>query len=392
MSIVRPQHAIGGTLAAVGLNNFMQTLQRAENWLQSARNHPHGYVASRKYLEGLRNKRGNASSMPRFGKRPYARRGTKRTRVPRKARKIRSADRTLKRAKKRRNARVLMKIPRPIGGLTARKVVRLVTSDNCFFACVPPSGHTDGGAINATQSTQYQTKTFVLNDLGAPVVPAGGGNAVGSGWRPYRFDTTEGGALTHEVGDGFVPGWDRWTTFYNQAEVVGCKMRIKWLSVDKTAATDSSCYVGYMQTHDRTPNGDAPKPKDALKDLPAERKINMSEDLVRAKMFSLRNLKPEAPGDTATQYCTFNVRSAFPHGATNQYSTTQTINKDINAYPGPVQNKSYVTLICIPTANLGQCHVEARIEMEWTVLYSELKEEQKTTQQIFSSTVYSELK
>jgi hypothetical protein len=232
-----------------------------------------------------------------------------------------------------------------------------------------------------------------MNDLGSPVVTAG--TTVGSGWRPYRFDSNEGGnpdPTAHDALDGTVPGWDTWSTFYEQAEVIGCKVRIKWHNASIPTSKDTTTYVGYNVTHDRSKLGDAPKPYQALKDLPAGRQINMSEDLVRAKLFSLKVLKTESPGDSTTQYASYNVKSAFLHGATSEFSTKQTLNKEINHFPGPIKNKSYLTLITMPTANAGTANVEARVEMEWTVLYSELKEAQKSTQQIFSSSVYAEVK
>lgn len=397
-ALVPINQALTATAGVVGLTQVLNAIDRISDFRSRAIAHPRGFAANQRYLTSLKAQNkpalkysayGKASgTMPKYGR--SSKRFSSKRKGGSKARKIRRADKTLKRAKKNRNARVLMHVPRPIGGLTARKVVRLVTSDNIYMNPKPPSGITDGSVQNTTDLTAMVTRTFVLNDLGSPVVV--GGTTQGSGWRPYRFDTNEGGSTTHDALDGTVPGWDTWSTFYEQAEVIGCKVRIKWHNATMPSGADSTCYVGYNQTHDRSKLGDAPKPYAALGALPADRQINMSEDLVRAKIFSLKNLKTESPGDNATQYCTYNVKSAFPHGATNQFETKQTLNKEINHFPGPIKNKSYLTLCAMPTANAGACMVEARIEMEWTVLYSELKEEQKTTQQIFSSGVYAEKK
>lgn len=391
--LVPVQHTAATLAGVFGVNQLMQTAERLSNWIQSARNHPRGFPAARRYLDSLKTNRLGTSApkraMPHYGhagRRSYA----SKRKGGYKARRVRKATKTLKKAKKNRNARVLMNIPRPIGGLTERKVVRLVTSDNLYMICTPPSGLTDGGAINSSQMTPMVTRTFCLNDIGAPVTV--GGSTYGSGWRPYRFDANEGGLQSHDKRDGTVPGWDTWSTFYEQAEVVGCKVRIKWHNATQPSGVDTTCYVGYNQTHDRSKLGDAPKPYAALAGLDVDHQIKMSEDLVRAKVFSLKNLKTESPGDTATQYCTYNVKSAFPHGSTNDFQTKQTLNKEVTNMPGPLKNKSYLTLVAMPTANAGACTVECKIEMEWTVLYSELKFEKKTTQQIFSSTLYAEAK
>lgn len=395
-----PAAAIGTVGGTIALNSALDLIDRAQNWINTQRANPRWQASDRYGLKAIKAASSKPSlkysstsngtgKMPNYG-RGFGKRRSYRKKGGSKARKVRRADKIVKKAKKNRNARVLMRIPRPIGGLTERKVVRLVTSDNLYMICTPPSGLTDGGAINASQMTPMVTRTFCLNDLGAPVTI--GGTEYGSGWRPYRFDSNEGGDQSHDKRDGTVPGWDTWSTFYEQAEVVGCKVRIKWHNATQPSGVDTTCYVGYNQTHDRSKLGDAPKPYDALAQLPVDHQIKMSEDLVRAKIFSLKNLKTESPGDTATQYCTFNVRSAFPHGATNDFHTKQTLNKEITNMPGPLKNKSYLTLCAMPTANAGACTVEAKIEMEWTVLYSELKQAKKSTQQIFSTTLYAEAK
>lgn len=334
---------------------------------------------------------------------PY-RRSYKKPAYKRKAKKIRKADKMIKRAKKRRNYKVLSRIPRPIGGLEERKCVRLIATENSFFHWgPPPSGGTTitngmiigggGGYPQApgpvTHAPQY--KTFCLNDLGTPfdtTVNRGGG------WRPHIFWDAEGGSITEQPATmGHVPGWRTWAGFYEKAEIIGAKVKVRFTNTTRDAAIQSPALVGYNMQHDRTENGDAWTVHQQLNNFgepnnpEASRQIHTAEDLERAKIFSTRVVKPEAPGDVANFKINYSTRKSFPNVSSSSFSTSQATTTAVSGNPGPIKNKSYLTLCACPVLNAaGVQHysIGYSIEIEFLVLYSEMQNTYKTTAQVLS--------
>ena len=71
----------------------------------------------------------------------------------------------------------------------------------------------------------------------------------------------------------------------------------------------------------------------------------------------------------------------------SDYSTTQTIMTALSDDPGPVKNKTYMTLVGCPVLNAsGVQHysIGYSVEIEFLVLYSEMQDTYKTTAQILS--------
>lgn len=317
------------------------------------------------------------SGMPHRG---YKRGRGSSKRAAKKPRTYRRVNKKFKKAKKNKNYKYLSKIPIPIGGLTQRKVVRLIGVD-CIHCESGQSGTlVDGVGDAGSALTPIVWRSFCLNDLFR--------------WRTYLYRPDEnpqgGTGIPSSKIPGFIPGWDLWKDRYNTYEVVGAKVKVTWTNLSNSQTT-TQC--GFNITHDRRQLGAGPSPDpptdanllhDRCNDLAEGFKLLTSEDILRSKLFTMTSVtQSRATGQRRTQTTGFNSRKAYPIGSGNDYVTsapTATVGGEA-AGPGRPQNRTYMTLIAAPTLSASPVELAVKIEVEWIVVYSDLKEQFKSTQQ-----------
>ena len=420
-ALVQYAPALAGTAQGLALANHLGVgtdIRSAWNWIKSVSKQSRAQSAafnkqiaahakahrsnptSAPFTTGKAGRKSSSRTMPRYGRKQPA--------YKRKARRIRKADKTIKRAKKRRNYKVLSRIPRPIGGLEQRKVVRLIATENSYFHWEKPStaildgqllagGGQPGIAAGTPVTLAPQYKTFCLNDVGSPWDAT---TNHGGGWRPHFFDASEGGDATQPASMGHIPGWRTWAGFYKKMEVIGANVKVRFTNTTRDAAIQTPAVVGYNTSHDRTEAGDAYTLHQQLNSFGSEgfpdvsRCVNTAEDLKRAKICSLKVIKPEAPGDVAHFRIKNSTRKAFPNVSGSNFSTTQTSATDLTANPGPQKNRTYLTLAACPEPNAsGQYNytIAYSMEIEFLVMYSEMQDSYKTTAQVLSGNYKAEV-
>jgi hypothetical protein len=329
------------------------------------------------------------SSMPRYGRKRSgkgARKGT--------AKRRRQTTKKFKKAKRTRNYKYLKKTKIPLGGLTERKVIRLIGVD-----CIPiqtasistTSGtHTDmtlddiGDVEGGTGAlTPIQYRTFCLNDLAR--------------WRTYLYKMDEFPTEPTDSSAGYVPGWDLWKDKYLNYEIIGANVKIQY--TNNAGVTGGNCVVGYNITHSRIKGGEIgldPTTKryydpntlhSALTALDNAHKVNTSEDLIRSKLFTNKTIIAESPGNRAFFKTSFSTRKAYPSAGSNEFDTKAFINasmeQSIGEPHGPSRpmNRTYLTCAIAPTLSSTEIKCEMKIEVEWIVVMSGLRQQFKTTQQ-----------
>lgn len=377
-------------------NNLRQSRERYSNLRKEIQKHA---TASRGSARPTPARGSKSSKMPRYTRKKPA--------YKRKAKKIRKADKMIKRAKKRRNYKVLSRIPRPIGGLEPRKVVRLIATENSYMHWVKPStaildgqiiaGGAQGAAAGTPVTLAPKYRTFCLNDIGSPM---DSGTGRGGGWRPHFFIAGEDGDSTQPASMGHIPGWRTWAGFYKKAEVIGANVKVRFTNTTRDAAIQTPAVVGYNLSSDRTENGDALTIHQQLNNFglagnpDSNRKINTAEDLKRAKICSLKVVKPEAPGDVAHFRVKNSTRKQFPNVSGSNFMTSQTTATDLTANPGPIKNKTYMTLVGCPEPNAAGDYnytIAYSVEIEFLVMYSEMQDTFKTTAQVMSGNYKAEI-
>lgn len=378
------------------ISNALSALWSDVKKTYSQSEHPARDKLIKKYLSGGK----KAATFHKPSRTMPYKRGYKRPAYKRKARKIRKADKMIKGAKKRRNYKVLSRIPRPIGGLEPRKVVRLIATENSYMHWVKPStailhgqviaGGGQGAAAGTPVTLSPKYRTFCLNDVGTPM---DSGTGRGGGWRPHFFLAGEDGDSTQPASMGHIPGWRTWAGFYKKMEVIGANVKVRFTNTTRDSGVQTPAVVGYNISSDRTELGDANTIHQQLSNFglagnpDSNRQINTAEDLKRAKICSLKVVKPEAPGDVAHFRIKNSTRKQFPNVAGSNFMTSQTTATDLTANPGPIKNKTYMTLVGCPEPNAAGDYnytLAYAIEIEYLVMYSEMQDTYKTTSQVIS--------
>lgn len=219
------------------------------------------------------------------------------------------------------------------------------------------------------------------------------GTGRGGGWRPHFFLAGEDGDSTQPASMGHIPGWRTWAGFYKKMEVIGANVKVRFTNTTRDSGVQTPAVVGYNISSDRTELGDANTIHQQLSNFglagnpDSNRQINTAEDLKRAKICSLKVVKPEAPGDVAHFRIKNSTRKQFPNVAGSNFMTSQTTATDLTANPGPIKNKTYMTLVGCPEPNAAGDYnytLAYAIEIEYLVMYSEMQDTYKTTSQVIS--------